>query len=234
MRPSFRLFVDFDGTISTEDSTDELLERFAEPDWEAAETDWLAGRIGSLDCLRRQVDALRLRPEALHAFVSSVEIDPGFRDFVETARSYGAPIAIVSDGLDLVIQGVLRAAGLSLPVFANKLVWRGGDRWSLAFPYSDPGCASGAGHCKCRSLEVDGASAVLVGDGRSDRCAAVAADFTFAKSILLDHCRANDLPHERFDGFRDLIPRFQRFAESRYALAPRVGGLVAAEPDARG
>lgn len=215
MRPVFRLFIDFDGTIALADSTDDLLERFAAPGWEVAETEWLAGKIGSRECLSRQVDLLRLRPEALRAFVATVEIDPGFRDFVALAQSLGVPVAVVSDGLDLVIQGALRGAGLSLPVFANTLTWRGADRWSLAFPYSDPDCGSQSGHCKCRSLAVDGPGAVLIGDGRSDYCGAASADFVFAKASLLDHCRAAAIPHEPFTSFADLAPRFAAFALER-------------------
>lgn len=235
MRP-FRLFVDFDGTISLADSTDALLERFAEPEWETAETDWLAGKIGSAECMRRQVATLRLRPEALHAFVATVELDPGFKDFVALAGSYGAPIAVVSDGLDLVIQGALKNAGLSLPVFANRLTWQGGDRWSLAFPYASPGCEAEAGHCKCKSLSTDRTAAVLIGDGRSDYCGAGAADFVFAKAALLDHCRANKIPHEPFTGFSDLAPRFAAFAQTkRWPVSDRSAANAERmlEPEAR-
>ena len=36
--------VDFDGTISKRDTIDQLLEKFADPSWEALEKDWLDGR----------------------------------------------------------------------------------------------------------------------------------------------------------------------------------------------
>jgi 2-hydroxy-3-keto-5-methylthiopentenyl-1-phosphate phosphatase len=42
-----RVFVDFDGTISLEDTTDVILERFADPEWRKVEAEWLAGIIGS-------------------------------------------------------------------------------------------------------------------------------------------------------------------------------------------
>ena len=46
--------IDFDGTIALEDTTDVLLDRRADPAWLDVETEWLAGRIGSRECLAQQ------------------------------------------------------------------------------------------------------------------------------------------------------------------------------------
>ncbi len=40
------ILCDFDGTISLEDTTDVLLERFGMSGWQALEQDWLAGKLG--------------------------------------------------------------------------------------------------------------------------------------------------------------------------------------------
>jgi 2-hydroxy-3-keto-5-methylthiopentenyl-1-phosphate phosphatase len=53
MRPHFA--VDFDGTVSLTDTTDHLLDRFSGPEWLEVEQDWVAGRIGSRECLARQI-----------------------------------------------------------------------------------------------------------------------------------------------------------------------------------
>ena len=80
--PSSRLnchvFVDFDGTIAPVDTTDLLLERFADPKWLEIEEEWKSGRIGSRECLVRQIDLVRAAPEELDDFVSRIDIDPGF------------------------------------------------------------------------------------------------------------------------------------------------------------
>ena len=41
MPSGVRVFVDFDGTISLEDTTDVILERFADPEWRKVEAEWL-------------------------------------------------------------------------------------------------------------------------------------------------------------------------------------------------
>lgn len=218
MRPSFRVYVDFDGTIARSDTTDELLERFAEPQWEEIETAWLAGKIGSAECMRRQIECLRVRPEALHRFAATVEIDPAFAGFVRLCRRYGLPVAVVSDGLDLVIHGALRANGIALPVFANHLTWDSDDRWSLTSPHALATCEAQAGVCKCARLAPQGAdhtASILIGDGRSDYCGAETADHVFAKASLLDRCRTLGIPHDPFEDFAGMTQAFGRFIEER-------------------
>ena len=50
----------FDGTISLEDTTDVILERFTDPEWRKVEAEWLAGRIGSRKCLLPKVRVLNI------------------------------------------------------------------------------------------------------------------------------------------------------------------------------
>ena len=69
------VFVDFDGTIAPVDTTDLLLERFADPAWHRIEEEWKAGRIGSRECLVRQIDLVRASPEELDdSFPASTSI----------------------------------------------------------------------------------------------------------------------------------------------------------------
>ena len=81
-----RVFVDFDGTISLEDTTDVILERFADPKWQKVEADWLSGRIGSRDCLAQQIDLVRASPEELDTICEDVPLDPHFPELVALCR----------------------------------------------------------------------------------------------------------------------------------------------------
>jgi 2-hydroxy-3-keto-5-methylthiopentenyl-1-phosphate phosphatase len=94
------VLVDFDGTIATVDTTDALLERFAEPGWLEIEADWQAGRIGSRECLVRQIDLIKASPKQYDDFVSSIEIDRGFVPFIEECKARDLDVMVVSDGLD--------------------------------------------------------------------------------------------------------------------------------------
>jgi 2-hydroxy-3-keto-5-methylthiopentenyl-1-phosphate phosphatase len=196
------VFVDFDGTISVGDTTDLILERFADPSWQAVEADWVAGRIGSRECLARQIDLIRATPETLDTFARKSAIDPHFAGFAALCAAHGLPVTVVSDGLDRVASAMLARAGLQLPIIANHLEWLGEDRWRLGFPHARDDCRASAGHCKCATLAAaPGALRVLIGDGRSDFCAASTADLVIAKGALAVYCGNNAIPFEPFTDF---------------------------------
>jgi 2,3-diketo-5-methylthio-1-phosphopentane phosphatase len=202
---SVHVFVDFDGTITETDSTDLLLEHFADPAWRSVEDDWVAGRIGSRECITRQIELVRIEPRALEAFADALRTDPDFPDFVKFCRRRDIPVTILSDGLDIVIRRVLTALDLDLPFVANRMKHLGADRWSLEFPHANGSCTSFAGTCKCAEMQNGQKKrCFLIGDGRSDFCAAAGADFVLAKGGLLEYCAAREIPHVPFRNFRDV------------------------------
>jgi 2-hydroxy-3-keto-5-methylthiopentenyl-1-phosphate phosphatase len=208
------LFVDFDGTIAPSDTTDLLLEQFADPSWEAVEEEWKAGRIGSRECLVRQIDLVRATPSQFDTFVAGIEIDPGFQAFVDVCRAGGHDITVVSDGLDRTVDSVLARSGITLPHFANHLEWLGGDRWRLTFPHSRSDCRALSGNCKCQFSEAAlGKARIVVGDGRSDFCVAGGADLVLAKGALARHCRAENLPYFAFQSFAEATDLLTRWLE---------------------
>jgi 2,3-diketo-5-methylthio-1-phosphopentane phosphatase len=190
------VFVDFDGTIAPVDTTDLLLERFAAPAWRDIEDDWKSGRIGSRECLVRQIDLVRASQAQIDAFIDGIEIDRGFAHFARLCRRLGHSVTVVSDGLDRTVKAVLERHDLELPYYANRLQWRGGDRWRLTFPHARSDCQALSGNCKCQFSEgLPRQLRIVVGDGRSDFCVAGRADLVLAKGALADHCRAAGLPH---------------------------------------
>jgi 2-hydroxy-3-keto-5-methylthiopentenyl-1-phosphate phosphatase len=219
-RVKCRVLLDFDGTISETDTTDLLLQRFADPAWQDIEEEWKGGRIGSRECMARQIDLVRATPAEMDAFIGTVRIDPGFRGFVQRFGDLGHNLLVVSDGLDRTIRTVLDRAGIHLPYFANHLQWRGGDRWRLTFPHAKGTCATLAGNCKCSFAEgKPRALNILVGDGRSDFCLAGRADLVLAKGSLLEHCRATDLPHYGFETFEEVAALLAQWLDARGTVA---------------
>jgi 2-hydroxy-3-keto-5-methylthiopentenyl-1-phosphate phosphatase len=225
-RVKCRVLVDFDGTIAPIDTTDLLLERFAAPAWRDIEDDWKAGRIGSRECLVRQIDLVRATPAAMDAFIRSVEIDRGFAGFVDLFRRLGHALVVVSDGLDRTIRTVLDRHEVNVPYFANHLQWRGDDRWRLTFPHAKSDCTSLAGNCKCSFGARHGALTIVIGDGRSDFCLAQRSDLVLAKASLLAHCRAADLPHIPFENFDHATALLAAWLEERDAATADAGRVL--------
>lgn len=206
---NWTILCDFDGTVSVEDITDSLLERFARPGWQTIEQAWRRGEIGSHDCMAEQVALLDASREEIDAHLDSMMIDRAFAAFVADVEDAGIPLAIVSDGLDYAIRRILDAHGLGrLPIIANRLEAAGPRSWRLEFPHGSASCRIASGNCKCASAarSRDGQRRVLlIGDGASDFCVASEADLVFAKHRLIEHCRSAGIAYVPVASFADAI-----------------------------
>jgi 2-hydroxy-3-keto-5-methylthiopentenyl-1-phosphate phosphatase len=188
-----------------------VLDRFAGPEWKEIEKEWHAGRIGSRLCLARQIGLVQADPKKLTDLVQEIRVDSHFISFLKTAKQLAVPVAIVSDGFDLLIHGILMkhledAPELleELPVYCNRLEWDG-THFRAAFPA--PPCEHGCANCKealIRKLAVPNERTVFVGDGWSDRFAAKVSDFTFAKEELLEFCQKNGIEHKTYTDFETI------------------------------
>ncbi len=200
----WHIVCDFDGTITPSDVIDNILDRFADPHWEAIEAQWLAGEIGSRECLSQQLALVKAQPAQLLEYFDSVTIDPGFAPFVERVLERGATLAVVSDGLEQAIARILARNGAPLlPITANQLRQVDADSWRIVFPHASDACRAASGNCKCKSSPTS-KRILVIGDGKSDMCVAGTADFVFAKGSLADHCERNGIAHARFDSFAEL------------------------------
>lgn len=221
------VLVDFDGTIVQQDATDLILERFALPEWRDVEQEWVAGRIGSRECLARQVDLIRASEQELDGLIGELDIDPAFAAFATLAGDLGYSIVVGSDGLDRVIAATLRRARTDVPFVSNRLVHAGSDRWRVEFPHFHGDCEVASGTCKCAIGRPAAALTVLVGDGRSDFCAAGEAKWVLAKGALALHCRQAGIAHSRIEGFGDAI-------EALRALSGLIPSVSASTPHPHG
>jgi 2,3-diketo-5-methylthio-1-phosphopentane phosphatase len=201
------VFLDFDGTISTEDVGRHVLARFAAASWWDLHLAFAAGAIGGRACLVEQW-ALMGRPEdvpeaELRAAAREVPLDPGFEPLVEFLRAEGAEVAVVSDGFGFYVDEACAPVGVQ--VFTNAVDFATGE---LLFPHEDRCCpCSTCGVCKqapIKDARYRGLVTVLVGDGTSDRKAALLADVVFAKDALAEWCQATGVRHHRFQTLGDV------------------------------
>jgi 2,3-diketo-5-methylthio-1-phosphopentane phosphatase len=204
---NWTILCDFDGTISVEDITDSLLERFGRPGWQDIEQAWRRGEIGSHDCMAQQVGLLEATRADIDAHLDTLSIDRAFVHFAAAAREAGVPLTIVSDGLDYAIRRILGHYGLrDLPVIANRLQAVGDKGWRLDFPHGKTGCRSGNCKCSCAGrARVERKRVLLIGDGASDFCVAGEVDLVFAKHRLIEHCRAAAIPYVPITSFADAL-----------------------------
>jgi 2-hydroxy-3-keto-5-methylthiopentenyl-1-phosphate phosphatase len=211
------ILCDFDGTVTVRDTVDVLLSELAEPEWEAIEEEWVQGKIGSRECMERQVALIRGGWTAMQRVLDSVEFEPDFVSFVSWCRSKGFPITVVSDGIDRAIRYLFDRRGVIVDaVYANHLVEASDGSFRLLFSQSNrkTGCQSGV--CKCRIAGNVSVQTVVIGDGRSDFCWAKEADFLFAKSKLADHCRVEHIPFSPFENFTSIAKSLESILTSAH------------------
>ena len=192
------MFLDFDGTITAGDVGVHLLERLGADGWRAIDAEYDAGEIGSRVCLLEEWELLPHDRERLRAVAAEVPLDPDLDGLVEDLLAAGAEVTVVSDGFGF--YATERCAHLGVPVMTNAVDW---DLGRLEFPHEDRCCAcSSCGTCKQAPIKDAGRrgrATVMVGDGTSDRKAALLADVVFAKGALARWCAANAVPIHRFE-----------------------------------
>jgi len=197
------VFLDFDGTISTADVGMHLLDRAGSPEWWDLHERFERGEIGSRQCISEQWALIEGDPVTLRGIAAEVELDPGFVPLVRALRSVGAELTVVSDGFGFYVDDA--CAPLGIDVLTNSVDFTTGE---LRFPHEDPQCAcSACGVCKqapIRDAQRRGRIAVLIGDGASDRKAALLADIVFAKGPLASWCATFGVPCTPFHVLDDV------------------------------
>lgn len=203
--PNTTVFLDFDGTMTVQDSGDYLLRHLARPEWRAIDERYDAGEIGSLECMTSEWACLpRDDPERLLAVARESGLDPGTRDLVNWLRQRGARIVVLSDGFGFYAEEVGRELGL--PVITNRVNWSTGE---IEFPNRRPECECGlCGTCKrapFRTARAEGRTIVFVGDGTSDTLAAPLADVLFAKGQLAEWCERHGVRYTPYRTLCDVL-----------------------------
>lgn len=201
---SASVFLDFDGTMTLVDSGVHLLERLS-PDgaWVTVDELYGAGAIGSRECLTRQWQLLPHDEVVLRAVARDIELDPDAERLVAGLRAGGAEVTVVSDGFGFYAEEV--CSRLGVPVLTNAVDWSTG---TLEFPNLDRCCpCSSCGTCKqapIKDARRRERTTVFVGDGISDRKAALLTDVLFAKDRLAEWCEFSGVDHVPFETLADV------------------------------
>ena len=195
-----RLFVDWDGTITVQDSLVQVIHEFGDPALLAE----LEPRVG-VDLTLHEEIALEFAAitapldEVVAWVVDHVQVRPGFKQLAEASRP-----TIISSGFVELIEPVLQREGVSgVEVLANRVDARA-DGWRVEWR-DEAACAECGEPCKRGALPQ--ADVVYVGDGYSDRCAALSAARVFARDGLATYLDLRGFPYEPFRDFHDLRAR---------------------------
>ena len=196
------LVLDFDGTITDHDLLDEVARRFGDEEvYREVETGLDEGRLSLREVITREFAPVRAPLEQVVEWVlENARVRPGFGELVRLSRARGWRLTVMSSGFRELIEPVLAREGVEVEVQANS-VEASPEGWRVHWRDGDS-CDSCGEECKRAGLSAG--EVVYVGDGYSDRCAALAADRVFATRGLAEYLDARGIPYEPFRDFFEI------------------------------
>ena len=191
-----RLALDWDGTCTEVDGLHMLLEEFGDREVYARMEGVLGSGLTLHEVIAGEIATIRLPlDEAVEWVRRHVTLRSGLARLVRRRA-----VVVVSSGFHELISPVLEREGVEVDVFANRLdttdgAWR--PLWRDERPC--PVCGE-----PCKRALLAGEPYVYVGDGYSDRCAALAAERIFARDGLAIYLTRHGVDFEEFDTLDDV------------------------------
>ena len=206
-----RIFlIDFDRTISNEDSTDVLLETHNPEFKKDLRKRYKAGKVTIRQFIKEGLSSLNItKDEYIKTLQKKVTIDESFKDFVKS----GLKFRIVSAGSRLNVQGSLLGYGIDLPdekVISNDLKFDG-NKITVENPFLDKEKIYGVDKKEAvEKFKKQGYEVIYVGDGPSDYRAMEVADFVLVRkgTRAVKFCSENGINFREFESFSEILKIF--------------------------
>jgi 2-hydroxy-3-keto-5-methylthiopentenyl-1-phosphate phosphatase len=191
------LVLDWDGTVTVRDTQWMLIERFGDGEVFERTSGGLGTTLSFREVMESQVGSITATlDEAVAFLLDETEIRAGFAALAGRFRP-----TVLSSGFHETIEPILAREGVEVDLVANRVDPRP-DGWRVLWRDATV-CAECGDLCKRSALPPE-RPLVYVGDGHSDRCAALAADRVFARRALADYLASRNLPFEPFETFDDV------------------------------
>jgi len=207
MKTKIAILTDFDGTVTTEDVSMRIYEKFASAPCPCLNQMWAEGTASTMQELEGCFATITATREQMEEEIEQIKLDPGFSRLIALCREESIPLSILSDGLDWYIQLLLKKNGVGeIPVYANQIAFTP-DGFRFSYPWFDPQNPM-RGIWKptlIHKFQAEGYRVVFIGDGLTDTDAARAADVLFAKEALYHYCCAHGIPSILYDNLLDVV-----------------------------
>ena len=192
-----QLVLDWDGTVTERDTLALVVEWFGDGATYRRNGPLIGRSLTHDQALTSSFATIRAQlPEVVDRLRATIRVRPGFRELVERHR----PL-VVSSGFHELIEPVLVREGIEVELLANRLDARS-DGWHVRF--RDAAVCTTCGE-PCKRSALPSGAVAYVGDGYSDRCAALAATRVFATGGLAEWLASRGAAYERFENFYDVM-----------------------------
>ncbi|PPD58965.1 HAD-IB family phosphatase [Dehalogenimonas etheniformans] len=198
---------DFDGTLTEEDVSFLILERFAESDWKSILRDYQEGNIPVGQFNYRAFNLVKQDRAALEKLVrEEARLRPGVHELIEHCRSNHIELRVVSNGLDFYVRTLLGHNGFGqVEVAAARTLFTPEGLDARYFDLNGKELLDEFKAYHTRRFIEQGYRVLYAGNGPSDIPASRLAEHTFATQSLLEYYRREALPHTPFHDLHDIV-----------------------------
>ena len=174
-----------------------VLREFGDPEvFERASAALERGEITLNEEIRQQFAVVTEPLENVVAWLlERVRLRTGFRELVAAHR----PL-VLTVGFRELIEPILAREQIEVELRSNSVDWTP-QGWRPRFRSEEPCPVCGQ---PCKRSGLPPGEVVYVGDGFSDRCAALAANRVFARDGLVRYLNSRGVAYESFEDFRDV------------------------------
>jgi HAD superfamily phosphoserine phosphatase-like hydrolase len=210
---------DFDGTVTINDTFENVLEKFGQGDWRAVDDQYVKGEITLEECIRRQGGMVRAsKPQILNELDQVTKFRLGFDNLAEYCKTNHYPLVVVSAGLDFVIKHFLirEDGGDKVELFAATAnCTPTGIKFD--FPKLKDNRSISFKDDTVRYYKTRADAVAYIGDGRWDLQALRSADLRFAikKSKLAELCKEQEIQATTVADFKEVVTFLQRKMSER-------------------
>jgi len=198
---------DFDGTITPEDISFQILDRYSKGDWRSIFKKYQEGKISVGEFNTKAFSMVKEGEKTLVKFVRErAEVRPGLKELVSYCRGKGYGFVIVSNGLGFYISTILKDLGLK-DVEYHAALSRFGDN-GVNVRYIGPEGKEllvGFKEAYTKEFVKGGRRVIYIGNGPSDIPAAKIADYAFATGTMLELCKEKGINCIPFNELTDII-----------------------------
>jgi len=206
--------LDFDGTVTEEDVSFLLLDKFAGGDWRKYLEEYTTGKITVAAFSKKVFGMITADEKTLTDFVLTsprAKTRRGLWELMDYCKRKDIKVVVVSNGLEFYIKAILdkkRITGVAVhaaeSVFAPsgmKVRYIGPDGSEM-----DEGFKEAWTDMLCRQ----GFQVIYIGDGTSDIYSARKSKYVCATDHLLELCRSEGLNWHPFEDFLDVVKVVRR------------------------
>ncbi len=218
-------FCDFDGTVTVNDNTDDILSSYSQSDWQGIGVRYDRGEISHFQMNRQFTKSLLVSKFNLTNFVKvNLKLRKGFGEFVQKCQKNNTKLVVVSSGWDIYIKNILKdfeinvitsasdlnKVGLKskrILVICNQLKYNDPDRWNLINGWEGYSCKVSS-PCKGKILRYFKdrfTNSIAIGNSSTDFCMVELADRVFSTGGLTDLCEKRGYNSIKFDDFRQVV-----------------------------